>query len=70
LWHKVFLWTFPNYVIGAGVAAITSAFGTTSVWITGAALVAVLFAVYKSYQTYAAHSTEVQPKPMAMAAGK
>jgi hypothetical protein len=25
VWHKVFLWSFPNYVIGAGLAAIASA---------------------------------------------
>ncbi len=70
LWHKVFLWTFPNYVIGAGVAAIISAFGNALGWITGAALVAVLFAVYKSYKTYVAHSGEVAPNTMAMAAGR
>jgi hypothetical protein len=70
LWHKVFLWTFPNYVIGAGVAAITSAFGTALGWITGAALVTVLFAVYQSYRTYVAHSTQMQPRTMAMASGR
>ncbi len=70
LWHKVFLWTFPNYVIGAGVAAITSTFGTALGWITGVALVAVLFAVYKSYKTYVAHSGQVETNTMAMAAGR
>jgi len=70
LWHKVFLWTFPNYVIGAGVAAITSAFGTTLGWLTGAAMVAVLFAVYQSYKTYVTQSQQVAPNTMAMAAGR
>src|SRR5208283_991 len=26
LWHKVFLWSFPNYVIGAGLTAVASTF--------------------------------------------
>ena len=30
LWHKVFLWSFPNYVIGAGLTAIVSAFTSLS----------------------------------------
>ena len=30
LWHKVFLWSFPNYVIGAGLTAIVSTFSTIS----------------------------------------
>jgi hypothetical protein len=70
LWHKVFLWTFPNYVIGAGMAAITSAFGTTLGWITAIALVSVLFAVYQSYQTYVAPFADVQLKAMATAASR
>ena len=50
LWHKVFLWSFPNYVIGAGLTAIASAFSTISGLATLAALMAVLFAVYQSLQ--------------------
>ena len=46
LWHKVFLWSFPNYVIGAGLTAIASVFSTISGLATLAALMAVLFAVY------------------------
>jgi len=45
LWHKVFLWSFPNYVIGAGLTAIATAFSTISGLATLAALMAVLFAV-------------------------
>src|ERR1700731_3257066 len=44
LWHKIFLWSFPNYVIGAGLTAIASAFSTFSGLATLAALMAVLFA--------------------------
>lgn len=65
LWHKIFLWSFPNYVIGAGLAAIASFFVT----ITGmAGLVAVLFGVYKSYKMYVGLTEHAHPKAFAMAA--
>ena len=70
LWHKVFLWSFPNYVIGAGLTAIATAFSTVSGLATLAALVAVLFAVYQSYKMYVGRVEQTQPKAMAMAAGR
>ncbi len=70
LWHKVFLWSFPNYVIGAGLTAIASTFGTISGLATVAALMAVLFAVYQSYKMYAGRAEQTQPQAMAMAAGR
>ena len=45
MWHKVFLWSFPNYVIGAGLTAIVSLFST----VTGLAAVAALMVVSKNY---------------------
>jgi hypothetical protein len=70
LWHKVFLWSFPNYVIGAGLTAIASAFSTISGLATLAALMAVLFAVYQSYKMYVGRAEQTQPKVMAMAASR
>jgi len=70
LWHKVFLWSFPNYVIGAGLTAIASAFSTLSGLATLAALMAVLFAVYQSYKMYVGRAEQTQPKVMAMATGR
>lgn len=70
LWHKVFLWSFPNYVIGAGLTAIASAFTTVSGLATIATLMAVLFAVYQSYKMYMGRSEQSQPQAMAMAAGR
>src|SRR5271163_4216301 len=52
LWHKVFMWSFPNYVIGAGLTAVASVFSTISGLATLAVLMAVLFAVYQSYKLY------------------
>jgi hypothetical protein len=70
LWHKVFLWSFPNYVIGAGLTAIATAFSTISGLATLAALMAVLFAVYQSYKIYVGRAEPTQPKVMAMATGR
>jgi len=70
LWHKVFLWSFPNYVIGAGLTAIATAFSTFSGLATLAALMAVLFAVYQSYKMYVGRAEQTQPKVMAMATGR
>ncbi len=70
LWHKVFLWSFPNYVIGAGLTAIASAFSTLSGLATLAALMAVLFAVYQSYKMYVGRAEQTQPRAMAMATGR
>jgi hypothetical protein len=70
LWHKVFLWSFPNYVIGAGLTAIASVFSTISGLATLAALMAVLFAVYQSYKMYVGRAEQTQPRAMAMATGR
>ena len=70
LWHKVFLWSFPNYVVGAGLTAIASAFGTVTGLATVAALMVVLFAVYQSYKVYVGRAEQMQPKAMATAAGR
>ena len=67
LWHKVFLWSFPNYVIGAGLTAIASAFSGVA---TLAAVLAVLFAVYQSYKMYVGRAEQTQPRVMAMAASR
>jgi hypothetical protein len=70
LWHKVFLWSFPNYVIGAGLTAIASTFTTVSGLTTLTTLMAVLFAVYKSYKVYVDRTEQSQPQAMAMASGR
>ncbi len=67
LWHKVFLWSFPNYVIGAGLTAIVSFFTTVSGL---AVLMGVLFAVHKSYKMYVARVEVPQPRTFAVAAGR
>jgi hypothetical protein len=70
LWQKVFLWSFPNYVIGAGLTAMATAFGTVSKLAPVAALLAVTFAVYQSYKIYVGRAVETQPQAIAMTAGR
>ncbi len=70
LWHKVFMWSFPNYVIGAGLTAIVSTFTTVTGLASVAALMAVLFAVYQSYKMYVGRTVQAQPQAMAMAVGR
>jgi len=70
LWHKVFLWSFPNYVIGAGLTAIVSAFTTIIGLATIAALLTILFGVYQSYKMYVGRADQTQLQGMAMAAGR
>jgi hypothetical protein len=70
LWHKVFLWSFPNYVIGAGLTAIVSAFTTFTGLATMAILLLVLAGVYQSYKMYVGRAAQLQPQTMAAAAGR
>ncbi len=67
IWRKVFLWSFPNYVIGAGLTALASMFGATGM-ITMGSLMLVLFGIYKSYAMFVAQSEQSAPKALAMAA--
>ena len=72
IWHKAFLWSFPNYVVGAGLAAFASQFTTVGL-ISLAAMIAVLFGVYRSYKMFVGlveQNTQPQPMAMSMAAGR
>ena len=70
LWHKVFLWSFPNYVVGAGLTAIASTFSAVTRPATVAALMFVLFAVHQSYKLYVGRVEQAQPRAMAAAAAR
>jgi hypothetical protein len=70
LWHKVFLWSFPNYVIGAGLVAIASAVKTPAAWTSLVVMVTVLFGVYYSYKHWLRGADMAVPKVLAAAAGR
>jgi len=69
LWHKVLLWSFPNYVIGTGLTAMASMASAMANWATVVVLMVVLFAVHQSYKVYVRRDVEQQPKAMPAAAG-
>jgi len=70
LWHKLFLWSFPNYVIGAGLTAVISLFGTVTGLATLAGVMVVLFGVYQSYRMYVTRAEQSAPKAFATAVGR
>jgi hypothetical protein len=68
MWHKVFLWSFPNYVVGAGLTAFASLLSSPAGLVTVGVLMTVVFGVYKSYKTFVAQQEQGGSKTMAMAA--
>ena len=67
VWSDVFLWTFPCYAAGTGVAAIVASVQTAA-WLPMLPSAAVAYAVYRSYTMYASRMEAVAPE-RAMAAG-
>ena len=67
VWSDVFLWTFPCYVLGTGVAAIVSSVNAAA-WMSLLPAVAVAYGVYRSYTMYAGRMEAAEPQ-RAMSAG-
>ena len=65
LWRQVFLWSFPNYLIGAGLAGMVSVFSNAAGWQTLVVLTMILFAVHQCYKVYVDRS---QPQPQVLVA--
>jgi hypothetical protein len=66
LWRHVFLWSFPNYVIGAGVSGIAASISPLLAWKVLLTMLLVLYGVHRSYQMYVVHQ---QPTLRTLAAG-
>jgi hypothetical protein len=69
LWRQAFLWSFPNYVIGAGLSGIAASLTSVLVWKVLVTLLMVLYGVHRSYQMYVASSQAVSPRAMAAGTG-
>jgi hypothetical protein len=67
VWSDFFLWTFPYYAMGTGVAAILLTVNATA-WIALLPTVAVAYAVYRSYTMFANRMEATEPQ-RSMAAG-
>jgi len=66
VWSEFFLWTFPYYAMGTGVAAIVGSV-RTAVWISMLPAAMIAYGVYLSYTMYVARA-EAMTSPHAMAA--
>ena len=70
VWSDFFLWTFPCYAVGTGVAAVVASV-QTSVWIPMLPAAAVAYGVYRSYTMYASRmEAEAPQRAMAASAGR
>jgi hypothetical protein len=67
VWSDFFLWTFPCYAVGTGVAAIVASVQTAA-WIPMLPAAAVAYGVYCSYTMFAGRM-EAEAPQRAMAAG-
>jgi hypothetical protein len=67
VWHTVFLWTFPNYVMAAGLATMAALAGPALSWKVMTPMMLVLFGAYRCYSLYAEAHKQEQPL-LAMAA--
>jgi diguanylate cyclase (GGDEF)-like protein/putative nucleotidyltransferase with HDIG domain len=52
VWREAYLWSFPYYLLGAGLAALASLGGRLLGWQTALILVPVVYLFYRSYALY------------------
>jgi putative nucleotidyltransferase with HDIG domain len=52
VWRESYLWSFPNYLVGAAVAWIVNAASTLLGWQTSLLLLPVLYLIYRSHSQY------------------
>ena len=51
-WERIFLMTFPYYVLSMGLGVSASVVGVIATWWAALAMIPVLFGVYKCYAVY------------------
>ena len=61
LWSRVFLWTFPYYLLSAGLAFLASTVTRFVGWETAVGLLPVMFGVYVSYRMYFSQQQSGEP---------
>jgi len=52
VWRESYLWSFPNYLVGAAVAWIVNAASVLLGWQTSLLLLPILFLIYRSHSQY------------------
>ena len=61
LWSTLFLWTFPYYLLSAGLAFLASTVTRFVGWQTAVCLLPVMFGVYVSYRMYTSQQPSGEP---------
>jgi putative nucleotidyltransferase with HDIG domain len=52
IWRESYLWSFPNYLVGAAVAWIVNAASALLGWQTSLLLLPILYVIYRSHSLY------------------
>jgi putative nucleotidyltransferase with HDIG domain len=52
VWRESYLWSFPNYLVGAAVAWIVNAASALLGWQTSLLLLPILYVIYRSHSQY------------------
>jgi hypothetical protein len=69
IWVHLAQMSFPYYVVSAGVSSMVSSAGQYLGWLSAALVLAVMYAIYRSYRLYFARAVEsIAPLGMAAAA--
>ena len=66
-WNGIFHWSFPYYVLSAGVTSLATSASHYTGWQTPVLTLPIMFAVYHSYRTYFGHNTYQTPPAWAKA---
>ena len=69
IWTNIAQMSFPYYVVSAGVTSMVDSVGHHIGWLAALLLLAVMYAIYRSYRLYFARVMQAVKQPMAMAAG-
>jgi diguanylate cyclase (GGDEF)-like protein/putative nucleotidyltransferase with HDIG domain len=52
IWRECYIWSFPYYLVGAGIAAVVAQLDTRIGWQTSIIAVPAVYAIYRSYRLY------------------
>jgi len=58
VWRQCYLWSFPYYLIGAGIAGAITLSSRTVGWKTSLLMLPLIYMVYAYYRVYLSHRTE------------
>jgi diguanylate cyclase (GGDEF)-like protein/putative nucleotidyltransferase with HDIG domain len=58
VWHECYFWSFPYYLVGAGIAGIFGFLNRWFGWETMVLVVPIVFMIYRSYRLYLSKLTE------------